>query len=50
METFFNQINNMESQKWEIIGEENIDAIYTKMGTTRSQVIDYIDTKSNYTS
>lgn len=50
MTFFFNQLRTIENEKWELIGDQKIEEVYTFIGVNREQIEKIIDTKLNYTS
>ena len=45
MEKLFDNIQELENQKWNLLEDQTTNVIYEKMGTSRKAIFDFIDTK-----
>ena len=50
MTQVFDRIQLLENEKWRLLEEKTTDVAYSKIGTSKEEVFDFIDTKLNYTS
>ena len=50
MNDFFDNLQKLENQKWKVLEDGTTDKIYEKIGTSREEIFEVIDTKVNYTA
>lgn len=42
---FFDKLQSLENEKWELLGQNNIKKVYSSIGLNKDEVYDFIDTK-----